>query len=150
MRLRNVWVCALGVTLAVAVGCGGGTSNQSGEPSAPAATPSGEKVDTTTAGSVRGSVTLDGTAPMNEGIKMNADPVCLRENKTPQFQETYTVGSDGKSIANVFVYVKDGLGNYVYDMPSEPVKIDQQACRYHPHVFGIRVGQPLQIVNSDD
>jgi hypothetical protein len=22
-------------------------------------------------------------------------------------------------------------------------------CRYHPHVFGMRVGQPLEIVNSD-
>jgi hypothetical protein len=29
------------------------------------------------------------------------------------------------------------------------VKIDQMSCRYHPHVFGIRVGQPLEIVNSD-
>jgi plastocyanin len=64
-------------------------------------------------------------------------------------QETYTVGSDGKSLGNVFVYVKDGLGNYVYDMPTEPARIDQKECRYHPHVFGMRVGQPLEIVNSD-
>ena len=27
--------------------------------------------------------------------------------------------------------------------------IDQKQCRYHPHVFGIRVGQPLDILNSD-
>ena len=88
-------------------------------------------------------------APKNAAIKMNADPKCLTFNKTPQFQETYEVGSDGKSLANVFVYVKDGLGNYVYDTPTEPAKIDQQDCRYHPHVFGMRVGQPLEIVNSD-
>jgi plastocyanin len=49
----------------------------------------------------------------------------------------------------VFVYVKDGLGNYVFDTPTESVKIDQQNCRYHPHVFGLRVGQVLEIVNSD-
>ena len=24
---------------------------------------------------------------------MNADPVCVKENKTPQFQETYMVGA---------------------------------------------------------
>jgi plastocyanin len=80
---------------------------------------------------------------------MNADPVCVKENKTPQFQETYMVGSDGKSLANVFVYIKDGLGNYVYDSPTQPATIDQKECRYHPHVFGMRVGQPLEILNSD-
>jgi len=132
--------------------CGGSqeTSNKSAEPSAPAGTPAGQKVDTANAGSIKGVVNFEGTAPKNEPIKMNADPVCVKANKDPQFQETYEVGSDGKSLANVFVYVKDGLGNYVYDTPTEPVKIDQQACRYHPHVFGIRVNQPLQIVNSDD
>ena len=59
------------------------------------------------------------------------------------------VGSDGKALGDVFVYVKDGLGNYVYDAPATPAKIDQQNCRYHPHVFGMRVGQPLVILNSD-
>jgi plastocyanin len=73
----------------------------------------------------------------------------MKENTTPQFQETYMVGSDGKSLANVFVYVKDGLGNYMFDTPTEPAQIDQQACRYHPHVFGMMVGQTLEILNSD-
>jgi plastocyanin len=131
---------------ATIVACGGGskeTSSTSAEPSAPAGTPAGQKVDTSQAGSVKGVVALDGAAPKNEAIKMNADPVCVRENKSPQF------GSDGKSLANVFVYVKDGLGNYVYDTPTEPAKIDQKECRYHPHVFGVRVGQPIEIINSD-
>jgi plastocyanin len=149
--MRNAWVGILGVTLATTLACGGGseTSSTSATPSSPAAAPAGQKVDTANAGSVSGTVTLDGTAPKNEAIKMNADPVCLREAKGTQTQETYMVGSDGKSLANVFVYVKDGLGNYVYDTPTEPAKIDQKECRYHPHVFGMRVGQPLEIVNSD-
>jgi len=152
MRLRNAWVGLLGIAVAITVvACGGGSesSNKSGDASSPAATPAGQRVDTATAGSVKGAVTLDGTAPANEAIKMNADPVCIREAKGPQAQETYLVGSDGKSLANVFVYVKDGLGNYVYDTPTEPARIDQKECRYHPHVFGMRVGQPLEILNSD-
>jgi plastocyanin len=150
MRLRNAWLGMLALTLTATVACGGGEpSNKSAEPSAPAGTPAGQKVDTATAGSVSGTVVLDGAAGKNEPIKMNADPVCMRENKTPQFQESYTVGSDGKSLANVFVYVKDGLGNYVYDAPTQPATIDQKECRYHPHVFGMRVGQPLEIINSD-
>ena len=152
MRLRNVWASALGLALAGSlVACGGSkeTSSTSAEPGAPAGTPAGQKVDTATAGDVKGSVAVDGTVPKNEPIKMNADPVCMRENKSPQFQETYMVGSDGKSLQNAFVYVKDGLGNYVYDMPTDSVTIDQKECRYHPHVFGMRVGQKLVILNSD-
>ena len=57
------------------------------------------------------------------------------------------VVSDG-GLDNVFVYVKDGLGNYYFDMPTEPVKLDQQGCRYRPHVFGVRVGQPLEIAQQ--
>jgi len=150
MRLRNVWAGALALTLAATVAACGGkqeTSSTSGEPSAPGGTPSGQKVDSATAGEVTGTVALAGTAPANEAIKMNADPVCVKENTTPQSQETYEV-ADGK-LGNVFVYIKDGLGNYVYDTPTEAATIDQMNCRYHPHVFGMRVNQPLTIINSD-
>jgi Carboxypeptidase regulatory-like domain len=150
MRLRNAWVGVLGMTLAASVAaCGGSqeTSNTSAAPSA--AGTGGQKVDPASAGSVKGRVALDGTVPKNEVIKMNADPVCLKEAKGTQTQETYLVSSDGKTLGNVFVYVKDGLGNYAFDTPTEAAKIDQKDCRYHPHVFGMRVNQPLEIVNSD-
>ena len=150
MRLRNVWVYALGLTLAASVAaCGGGSTPATTE--APGAAPAGagQKVDPATAGNVTGMVVIDGTAPKNDAIKMNADPFCAKANTTPQSQESYMVGSDGKSLANVFVYVKDGLGNYVFDTPTATVTIDQKDCRYHPHVFGVRVGQELTITNSD-
>ena len=65
---------------------------------------------------MNGVVAFEGTAPKNEPIKMNADPVCVKANTTPQDQETYDV-TDGK-LANVFVYVKDGLGAYSFDPPT--------------------------------
>jgi hypothetical protein len=140
----------VGVTLAASIAaCGGGGGSSAPASSVPAAAPGATKVDAATAGSLSGSVTLDGMAPKNEPIKMNADPVCVKENTTPQFQETYMVGADGKSLENVFVYVKDGLGNYEYDAPTDHPQIDQHMCRYHPHVQGLRVGQPLEILNSD-
>ena len=95
-------------------------------------------------------MTLDGTAPKNEAIKMNADPVCVKREQEPAVRRKPTrSATTARRSANVFVYVKDGLGNYVFDTPTEPAKIDQKECRYHPHVFGMRVGQPLEIVNSD-
>jgi hypothetical protein len=140
-------MCVLGVSLAATLACGGGETPPATTESTAAT--GGEKVDESKAGNVTGMVALEGTAPKNEPIKMNADPVCAQQAKGPQAQETYKVGADGKSLANVFVYVKDGLGNYVFDAPTEAAKIDQKECRYTPHVFGMRVGQPLEIINSD-
>ncbi len=148
MRARSVWMGILSVALAASVvACGGEEARISTRLTRAAAGGGGQKVDPATAGEVKGVVSFEGTAPKNEPIKMNADPVCMKENTTPQTQETYEV-ADGK-LANVFVYVKDGLGNYSYDPPTGAVTIDQKSCRYHPHVFGIRVGQELDIVNDD-
>ena len=155
MRLRKVWVYGIGFVLAASVAAcgGGGSESASSTAAAPAAASSGggKKVDPATAGEVKGTVALDGAAPKNADIKMNADPVCVKQTAgSPQTQETFIVGKDGKSLANVFVYVKDGLSpDYSFDVPTETAKIDQQNCRYHPHVFGMRVGQKLEIVNSD-
>lgn len=151
MRPSNVWLSAFGVTLAVTLAaCGGGESTQApAATAAPAATSAGQRVDPATAGTVTGTVTIGGPAVKNEAIRMNADPVCVKQAPGAQTQETFVVGTDGKTLGNVFVYVKDGLGNYVYDAPTGSVTLDQQGCRYRPHVFAVRVGQPLEIVNSD-
>src|SRR6476620_7895597 len=153
MRVAGVWVCGLGLAIALsAAACGGGSQAPATGSSAAAASSSGSggsKVDPATAADIKGSVTVEGTVPENVPIKMNADPVCAREVTTPQMMETYVVGSDGKSLGNVFVYVKDGLGDLKFDAPTTPVSVDQKDCRYHPHVFGIQVGQPLEIINSD-
>jgi hypothetical protein len=125
--------------------CGG--SKQESAPAETAASGGGQKVDPATAGDINGVVSFEGVAPKNEPIKMNADPVCVKENTTPQEQETYEV-ADGK-LANVFVYVKDGLSAYSFDTPTTKVTIDQKNCRYHPHVFGVMVNQTLEILNSD-
>src|SRR4029453_12059627 len=121
MRLRNAWVVLLPLA---AFACGGGTKtvNKSAEPSAPAATAGALKADTTVAGTVKGVVNFEGTAPKNEAIKQKGDPVCAKQNKEPQFQETSLVTDDGKTLGKVFVYVKDGLGNYIFDTPTTPAK----------------------------
>lgn len=117
----------------------------SAEPSGPAAA---TKVDESQAGDIAGKVVLEGPPGKNDAIKMNADPVCVREVKGVQTQEFFVVG-DGGALQNVFVYVKDGLGSRTFDTPTETVVLDQKGCRYHPHVFGVRVNQPVQILNSD-
>ena len=79
---------------------------------------------------------------------MSADPVCAGLHSEPVYQETVVANSNG-TLKNVFVYVKEGLEGKTFPVPTEPAVIDQKGCHYDPHVFGIQVGQPLQIVNSD-
>jgi plastocyanin len=116
---------------------------------APAATPAGagKHVDPDTAGSVTGKATFKGTPPKAETIRMAADPACMAAGGA-NTSESAIVAADG-SVANVFVYVKDALDGYAFDVPTAAAVLDQKGCRYVPHVLGVRVGQPVEFLNSD-
>ena len=77
---------------------------------------------------------------------MTSDPLCMPEG--PTLSEVVLVGP-GNGLQNVFVYVKDGLGDRTFTAPTTPIVLDQKGCKYMPHVFGAQVGQPVKIVNSD-
>jgi plastocyanin len=132
---------ALAVVL-LAAGCG--STQQESAPVEPAVV--SNPVDPATAGSVTGRISFEGTPPTPTPIKMGSDPYC--EKQGAAVTETVMVGADG-ALRNVFVYVKDGLGNVRFPVPATPVVLDQKSCRYVPHVFGVQVGQPVEIVNSD-
>jgi plastocyanin len=117
------------------------SSNAPAESAAPAqpSTP----VDPATIATVNGTVKFDGTAPKASKIDMSQDPGCKGTN------EAENVVVTGGDLANVFVYVKDGLGNRTFDVPKDPVVLDQKGCQYHPHVLGVIAGQTVQIKNDD-
>jgi len=134
------------VALCVAAACGGGGTPP--QPSgAPSAAPVTNPVDPATAGSITGAVKLEGTPPAAQPINMSSDPYCMGLGKKATNQ-TFVAPSGG--LQNVFVYVKDGLGNMKFPVPSTPVVLDQNGCWYTPRVFGVQVGQSLDIVNSDE
>jgi len=112
---------------------------EAAQPAAPAATP----IDAATAASISGTVKLDGAAPKPAKIDMSQDAACKGTNMAE------TIVDDGGNLANVFVYVKDGLGNRTFDVPTTSATIDQQGCKYHPHVLGVMAGQNIEIKNDD-
>lgn len=136
---------ALALLLAVA-----GCEKKEAAPEKPAAQPEAKKaatpIDPSTVATITGTVKFDGAAPKAQKIDMSQDPACA--GKGPLMTETVVV--DGGNLANVFVYVKDGLGNYSFDAPKTEVSLDQQGCRYHPHVLGVMAGQTVKIINSDN
>jgi plastocyanin len=109
--------------------------------------PNAKRVDESKAATIMGRVTIEGAVPENPPIKLSADPYCERENPNGATFENFVLNEGG--LENVFVYVKDSL-DYYFELPTETVKLDQQGCRYRPHVLGVRVGQKLAIANSDD
>jgi hypothetical protein len=82
-------------------------------------------------------------------IAMDAEPTCQAAYDEGPFTQTVVVNDNG-TLANVFVYVKSGLGDMTFPTPSEPVSLDQQNCRYEPHVLGVQTDQTIVIRNSDD
>ena len=141
---RRVMIVALVVLASgvLAAACGGG-SQESAAPPPPVENP----VDPATAGAVAGRVTFAGTPPALPAVRMDSDPNCAAQGG-PSADESVVAGADG-ALRNVFVYVKDGLGNLRFPVASTPIVLDQKGCRYVPHVLGAQVGQTVEIVNSD-
>ena len=128
MDVRKSWLLASIMALVLTVACGGG-SEAPAEPES--AAPAATAVDEATAGNITGTVVLEGTPPEAETIRMNADPVCTQEAGDNTATEYYVVGEDG-SLNNVFVYVKEGLGNRSFPAPSDPVMLDQNGQQITP------------------
>jgi plastocyanin len=98
-------------------------------------------------GTIEGHVKLTGTPPRNAPIAMGADPNCLKINAGKRVvQERVLKATDG-GLGNVFVHVQGAFPQS--SAPSASVVIDQQGCIYHPRIQGARVGQTLEVKNSD-
>jgi plastocyanin len=143
-KMRTAWALAALLAIAVAAGCGRSEEART-ETAAPAATGPAMTVDPATAATVSGIVNFEGTPPRQARIDMSQDPGCKPPG--PVTADTVMV-SDGK-LANVFVYVKDGLGEARFATASEPVVIDQDGCIYKPRVVGVMANQPVHWLNSD-
>ena len=146
MRQRTLWTL---VSLA-AIAAAGACNSRSDVPPVSIVPDGGgaaaNAVGATGTSAVSGMIAIEGAPPAAENIRMNSDPVCVKQ-ATMTETEYYLVG-DGGGLGNVFVYVKEGLSGS-YPASGETVVLNQEGCRYTPHVFGVQVGQTVQITNSD-
>ena len=127
------------------VACGGATDSPKEAAPAPAPVVT-NPVDPATAGGLKGTIKLEGTPPAAQTINRQSDPYCEQQGEAKT--ENFVVNDGG--LQNVFVYVKDGLGDMKFPVPTTPVVLDQKGCMYAPRIFGIQAGQPLEILNSDE
>jgi plastocyanin len=100
-------------------------------------------------GQIVGTVKLDGQAPHQKPIDMSKDPACAQVSGGAQVStENVVVGSNG-GLANVVVYISQGLTGNEAPISAQPATIDQKGCKYVPHVLAMNVGQHMTVLNSD-
>jgi plastocyanin len=138
-------LCILG--LWILAGCSKKENTNEEQTSSPTSeskpAPASAPIDPATTATVSGSVKLEGAAPKAAKIDMSQDAACKGTNQAEN------IVADGGNLANVFVYVKEGLGDRTFDVPKESVVLNQENCRYHPHVLGVMTGQNVEIKNDD-
>ena len=148
IRTKLSWYAALAVSMALA-GCGGGTQAPPAEKAeAPAASAPAAPVDPATAGTITGKVSFEGTKPVMPRIHMESVPACTEANKEPVLSQEVEVNDNG-TLRDVYVYVKEGLGDRSFPVPTDAVTLEQKGCQYHPHVVAIMAGQKFVVKNDD-
>jgi len=152
----SMLVVALVVT---SIGCGGGERAPSTEPST---RPSGvirpdaaETVPASEAepvakgwGTLSGRFVYQGTAPKPPAVDTSKEAYCV---PLGVIEESLLVADDG-GLANVLIYVRSRDLEIHPDFEStaaDSIVIDNNKCRFAPHVLTIRLGQNLLIKNSD-
>jgi plastocyanin len=140
----------LGTVVVVATACKKGGEAAPAAGGAPAAAaPVAFPVSDNDAATITGRVAFTGAKPAAQRIDMSEEPTCAQKHAGGAFSETVVVNDNG-TLRNVFVYVKSGLpATLTFPVPGEPVEIDQDGCQYTPHVFGVQVGQTMNIKNAD-
>jgi plastocyanin len=133
---------ALLLSLVLLVACSGVKPDAS---SAPA--PASFKVDPATAGTIKGKVEFVGKSLPPKIVAMASDPQCAKLHARPLSDAAIAVNNN--ALANVFVYIKQGLDEKKFASPTDPVVIDQKGCWFGPRVLGVQVGQTLKVTNSD-
>lgn len=159
---KYLWLATLALPV-LAIGCGGGgkeeapafeekgaaaTTSAAPATSAPAGATQAAAAPAAGGATVTGKISFAGTPPAMETLKMDADNYCKTNHPAPVKSQEVVVNNG--ALEWVMVYVKSGLpAGTKYPMPADPVTLDQQGCMYTPHVFGVRAGQKVKIVNSD-
>jgi hypothetical protein len=148
---RREWLILVFFVAASLGGCSRSNTLPPEETSTPstAEVPPPEPIDPATVGEISGQALFEGQAPAQVQVAMNAAACAEANNKEPVFREDLVV-NDNKTLRDVFVYVKEGLGYRRFAAPAEPVMLDQKGCWFRPHVLGLMAGQKLEIKNSDN
>src|SRR5690606_6932655 len=125
---KNLPIVALALFLPVA--CGGGADADADAGGAAAAEADAYTVPAAEAAVITGVVRFDGAPPAPEPIEMSDEPTCAEQHGAAGPSHQRVAVNDAGTLRNVFVSVRDGLGDRRFATATEPVVIDQHGCMY--------------------
>ena len=150
MKYRELYL-ALALALTA---CGGETGETPRAEEAPAPAeeatsevePGGYTVlDVTDGGTIRGTLRFVGTVPPPETVPVAEDGEVCGETRQVQTME---IGPGG-GLAKAVVSLVDITRGAAVKAPATPPVLDQQGCRFVPHVLIVPAGATVEIANSD-
>ena len=131
---------SIGIFLILCVACGEKESAKPPRQPTP--------LDLSTTGTISGQVRFDGPVPEQTVLQLSGWSECAAQHPEGNPRAGDILINDGK-LQNAVVYIKEGLGDRVFAVPTEQVTIDQKGCVFLPRTVGVRVDQPLHFLNSD-
>jgi plastocyanin len=134
--------------IVLAAGCHSSPQAEKPADTPPKPAPAYFKFDPATTGTITGKIAFSGRPPARKVINMEEDPACVAAHHGKALDESVVIGT-ASGVANVFVYIKSGLEGKSFETPTQIATIDQSGCQFHPHVLGVQVNQPVQVVNTD-
>jgi len=149
--MKKIWIGAGMACMLALVGCGGSETKTEAPKAADASAGGGAAAvpDEANGGTITGKVSLDGAKPTMKTIDMSANPVCTKAHASaPQKSEEVVVNDNG-TLKYAFVWIKAGLPDKNWQVPTTAIQLDQNGCMYKPHVIGVMTGQNIEIKNSD-
>lgn len=98
---------------------------------------------------IKGVAKWQGDLPKGKKLPIAGDDFCIKcyPDGFP-IRQREEINAANKGVPNVFIEIK-GASKWKFDVPSEPVKINQINCMYVPHVVGIVKGQTVEVTSSD-
>jgi hypothetical protein len=150
--MRQLLIAAGLAGLLALAGCGGSEKSEAPKSAAEGSAPAGGGTatpDEANGATVTGKVAFDGTAPTMKSLDMSATPYCEKAHAgTPVKSQEVVVNGNG-TLKNAFVWIKSGVPDKNWAVPTTPVTLNQHGCMYEPHVVGVMTGQNLDVKTSD-
>jgi hypothetical protein len=115
-----------------------------------AAAQAGYKViSVTDGGTISGTIKWSGPAPRQLDFPITKDAqICDPDGKKTASLERLIVGPEG-GVANTIVYLKNISAGKAMDLPEQRRHLDQNHCRYVPHILLVPQNAALQMQSSD-